>query len=148
CGVQPPFSEQHTNCSSMRESLYHIRKSPWSRFGTASVFCRTSIMFSRISTSLGPYRDQRVAACLKRSGRPKRPESCRVFWSCNENRGLNPTSKTWRDGWGRRTSFAFAPDGLTSVGGYPGDDEKGGQAVAPRESQSTVATSVKHLVLT
>ena len=23
--------------------------------------------------------------------------------------------------------MAFAPDGLTSVGGYPGDDEKGGQ---------------------
>ena len=25
--------------------------------------------------------------------------------------------------------MAFAPDGLTSVGGYPGDDEKGGAAV-------------------
>ena len=23
--------------------------------------------------------------------------------------------------------MAFAPDGLTSVGGYPGDDEKGGE---------------------
>ena len=29
---------------------------------------------------------------------------------------------------GTENFMAFAPDGLTSVGGYPGDDEKGGQA--------------------
>ena len=27
---------------------------------------------------------------------------------------------------GTANFIAFAPDGLTSVGGYPGDDEKGG----------------------
>ena len=28
------------------------------------------------------------------------------------------------------TSMAFAPDGTTSVGGYPGDDAKGGELFA------------------
>jgi len=33
-------------------------------------------------------------------------------------------SKMSRDGWRSPIFIAFAPDGLTSVGGYPGDDEK------------------------
>ena len=33
----------------------------------------------------------------------------------------------WRGGWRQSNFIAFAPDGLTSVGGYPGDDERGGQ---------------------
>jgi carboxymethylenebutenolidase len=45
----------------------------------------------------------------------------------HENRGLNP----YIEDVGRRLAtegfMTFAPDGLTSVGGYPGDDEKGGQ---------------------
>ena len=43
----------------------------------------------------------------------------------HENRGLNP----YIEDVARRLAIvdfiAFAPDGLTSVGGYPGDDEKG-----------------------
>jgi carboxymethylenebutenolidase len=43
----------------------------------------------------------------------------------HENRGLNP----YIEDVARRVAIsgymAFAPDGLTSVGGYPGDDEKG-----------------------
>jgi carboxymethylenebutenolidase len=43
----------------------------------------------------------------------------------HENRGLNP----YIEDVARRLAVAdfivFAPDGLTSVGGYPGDDEKG-----------------------
>src|SRR3954470_14575703 len=43
----------------------------------------------------------------------------------HENRGLNP----YVEDVARRLAIvgymAFAPDGLTSVGGYPGDDEKG-----------------------
>ena len=34
----------------------------------------------------------------------------------------------WRAAWRTSNFIAFAPDGLTSVGGYPGDDEKGGAA--------------------
>jgi carboxymethylenebutenolidase len=44
----------------------------------------------------------------------------------HENRGLNP----YIEDVARRVAIAgfmaLAPDGLTSVGGYPGDDEKGG----------------------
>jgi carboxymethylenebutenolidase len=44
---------------------------------------------------------------------------------CHENRGLNP----YIEDVARRLALlnfeAFAPDGLTSVGGYPGDEQKG-----------------------
>src|SRR4051812_12310203 len=46
---------------------------------------------------------------------------------CHENRGLNP----YIEDVARRLALlnynAFAPDGLTSVGGYPGDEQKGVQ---------------------
>jgi carboxymethylenebutenolidase len=45
----------------------------------------------------------------------------------HENRGLNPYIKDVARRLGTSGYIAFAPDGLTSVGGYPGDDEKGGQ---------------------
>lgn len=45
----------------------------------------------------------------------------------HENRGLNPYIKDVARRLGVEGYLAFAPDGLTSVGGYPGDDEKGGQ---------------------
>jgi carboxymethylenebutenolidase len=46
----------------------------------------------------------------------------------HENRGLNPYIEDVARRLGTENYMAFAPDGLTSVGGYPGDDEKGGQA--------------------
>src|SRR3954463_1523111 len=46
----------------------------------------------------------------------------------HENRGLNPYIEDVARRLGTENYVAFAPDGLTSVGGYPGDDEKGGQA--------------------
>jgi carboxymethylenebutenolidase len=46
----------------------------------------------------------------------------------HENRGLNPYIEDVARRLGTENFIAFAPDGLTSVGGYPGDDEKGGQA--------------------
>ena len=46
----------------------------------------------------------------------------------HENRGLNPYIEDVARRLGTQNFIAFAPDGLTSVGGYPGDDEKGGQA--------------------
>ena len=46
----------------------------------------------------------------------------------HENRGLNPYIEDVARRLGTENYIAFAPDGLTSVGGYPGDDEKGGKA--------------------
>jgi carboxymethylenebutenolidase len=44
----------------------------------------------------------------------------------HENRGLNPYIEDVARRLAIANFIAFAPDGLTSVGGYPGDDEKGG----------------------
>jgi carboxymethylenebutenolidase len=45
----------------------------------------------------------------------------------HENRGLNPYIEDVARRLGVEGYMAFAPDGLTSVGGYPGDDEKGAE---------------------
>jgi carboxymethylenebutenolidase len=45
----------------------------------------------------------------------------------HENRGLNPHIEDVARRFAVANFMAFAPDGLTSVGGYPGDDDKGGQ---------------------
>jgi carboxymethylenebutenolidase len=43
----------------------------------------------------------------------------------HENRGVNPYIEDVARRLAVANFIAFAPDGLTSVGGYPGDDEKG-----------------------
>jgi len=43
----------------------------------------------------------------------------------HENRGLNPYIEDVARRFAVANFIAYAPDGLTSVGGYPGDDEKG-----------------------
>lgn len=45
----------------------------------------------------------------------------------HENRGLNPYIEDVARRLGTENFIAFAPDGLTSLGGYPGNDEKGGE---------------------
>ena len=45
----------------------------------------------------------------------------------HENRGLNPYIEDVARRLAVAGFMALAPDGLTSVGGYPGDDEKGAQ---------------------
>ena len=45
----------------------------------------------------------------------------------HENRGLNPYIEDVARRLGTANFIALAPDGLTSMGGYPGDNEKGGQ---------------------
>jgi carboxymethylenebutenolidase len=45
----------------------------------------------------------------------------------HENRGLNPYIEDVARRLATANFLALAPDGLTSVGGYPGDDEKGGK---------------------
>jgi carboxymethylenebutenolidase len=48
----------------------------------------------------------------------------------HENRGLNPHIEDIARRLALANFMAFAPDALTSVGGYPGDDAKGGQLFA------------------
>lgn len=45
----------------------------------------------------------------------------------HENRGLNPHIEDVARRFAMQNFMAFAPDGLTSLGGFPGDDYKGGQ---------------------
>jgi len=63
----------------------------------------------------------------------------------HENRGLNPYIEDVARRLGTENFLAFAPDGLTSVGGYPGDDEKGGAAFGkvdrPKMAEDFVAAA-------
>ena len=67
----------------------------------------------------------------------------------HENRGLNPYIEDVARRLAVAGFIAFAPDGLTSVGGYPGDDEKGGElfrsvdAAKMREDFVAAATWLK-----
>ena len=57
----------------------------------------------------------------------------------HENRGLNPYIEDVARRLGTANFMAFAPDGLTSVGGYPGDDEKGGELFATVDHEKMMA---------
>jgi carboxymethylenebutenolidase len=63
----------------------------------------------------------------------------------HENRGLNPYIEDVARRLGTEKFIAFAPDGLTSVGGYPGDDEKGGALFAkvdkPKMTEDFIAAA-------
>jgi carboxymethylenebutenolidase len=56
--------------------------------------------------------------------RPSNVERLRVVLVIHENRGLNPYIEDVARRLAVANFIAFAPDGLTSAGGYPGDDEK------------------------
>jgi carboxymethylenebutenolidase len=53
----------------------------------------------------------------------------------HENRGLNPYIEDVARRLATENFIAFAPDGLTSVGGYPGDDEKGAKLFSQVDRQ-------------
>ena len=53
----------------------------------------------------------------------------------HENRGLNPYIEDVARRLAVANFLAFAPDALTPLGGYPGDDEKGGQLFAQLDPQ-------------
>jgi carboxymethylenebutenolidase len=57
--------------------------------------------------------------------RPAQGKRLPVVLVIHENRGLNPYIEDVARRLALAKFVAFAPDGLTSVGGYPGDDEKG-----------------------
>ena len=53
----------------------------------------------------------------------------------HENRGLNPHTEDVARRFALENFMAFAPDALTSVGGYPGDDYRGGQLFGELDGQ-------------
>ena len=63
----------------------------------------------------------------------------------HENRGLNPYIEDVARRLATANFIAFAPDGLTSAGGYPGDDEKGatlfGQVDGPKMREDFFAAA-------
>jgi carboxymethylenebutenolidase len=64
--------------------------------------------------------------------RPSTPGPYPAVVVVHENRGLNPYIEDVARRLGKAGFMALAPDGLTSVGGYPGNDDRG------RELQSQV----------
>src|SRR4029078_3681925 len=60
--------------------------------------------------------------------RPAQAKKLPVVLVIHENRGLNPYIEDVARRLALANFIAFAPDGLTSVGGYPGNDEKGAAA--------------------
>lgn len=63
----------------------------------------------------------------------------------HENRGLNPYIEDVARRLAVANFLAFAPDGLTSVGGYPGDDERGAaafrQVTGPKMTEDFVSAA-------
>src|SRR3954463_15356527 len=57
--------------------------------------------------------------------RPANDKKLPVVLVIHENRGLNPYIEDVARRLAVANFIAFAPDALTSLGGYPGDDEKG-----------------------
>ena len=57
----------------------------------------------------------------------------------HENRGLNPYIEDVARRLGKAGYLALAPDGLTSLGGYPGDDEKGREMQASLDPEKLMA---------
>ena len=64
----------------------------------------------------------------------------------HENRGLNPHTEDVARRFALANFMAFAPDVLTSVGGYPGDDYQGGQLFnkvdGPKKFEDIVAAAM------
>lgn len=60
--------------------------------------------------------------------RPAKGKKFPAVLVIHENRGLNPYIEDVARRLAKAGYMAFAPDGLTSVGGYPGDDQKGAAA--------------------
>jgi carboxymethylenebutenolidase len=63
----------------------------------------------------------------------------------HENRGLNPYIEDVARRLGTANFLAFAPDGLTTVGGYPGDEEKAaalfGSVDRPKMTEDFIASA-------
>ncbi len=76
--------------------------------------------------------------------RPSNTDKLPAVLVVHENRGLNPYIEDVARRLAIANFIAFAPDGLTSVGGYPGDDEKGAalfKEVDPAKMQEDFAAA-------
>src|ERR1700723_3707528 len=73
--------------------------------------------------SIRGYRVRPVSADTRSATATKLPGIIVI----HENRGLNPHIEDIARRLALLNFMAFAPDGLTSLGGFPGDDYKGGQ---------------------
>jgi carboxymethylenebutenolidase len=74
------------------------------------------------ATVPSPNGNGSIKGCLVRPANAEKQPAVLVI---HENRGLNPYIEDVARRLAVANFIAFAPDGLTSVGGYPGDDEKG-----------------------
>jgi carboxymethylenebutenolidase len=80
--------------------------------------------------------------------RPATAEKLPGVLVVHENRGLNPYIEDVARRLALANFIALAPDGLTSVGGYPGDDEKGAELfrrVDPAKMQEDFAAAARWL---
>jgi carboxymethylenebutenolidase len=66
-----------------------------------------------------------IKGYMARPTSPGRGKKLPAVLVIHENRGLNPYIEDVARRLALANFMAFAPDGLTSVGGYPGNDEKG-----------------------
>jgi carboxymethylenebutenolidase len=77
--------------------------------------------------------------------RPAKNGKLPVVLVIHENRGLNPYIEDVARRLALANFIAFAPDGLTSVGGFPGSDEKGAAAFrtvdGPKMTEDFVAAA-------
>jgi carboxymethylenebutenolidase len=80
--------------------------------------------------------------------RPPGAEKLPAVLVVHENRGLNPYIEDVARRLAIANFIAFAPDGLTSVGGYPGEDEKGAalfKQIDPVKMQADFAAAAQWL---
>ena len=80
--------------------------------------------------------------------RPAKSGKLPVVLVIHENRGLNPYIEDVARRLALANFVAFAPDGLTSVGGFPGTDEKGAEAfrkVDPKKMTEDFVAAAKWL---
>jgi len=101
---------------------------------------------AKYETVLSPQGNGSIKGYLVRPTNETKLPSVLVI---HENRGLNPYIEDVARRLAVANFIAYAPDGLTAVGGYPGDDEKGatlfGQVdgVKMREDFFSAATWLK-----
>jgi len=79
------------------------------------------------ATVPSPQGNGSIKGYLVRPAKASATAKVPVVLVVHENRGLNPYIEDVARRLGTENFMAFAPDGLTSVGGYPGDDEKGAE---------------------